>query len=138
MYFLNQTDNTKIDTAVLRKVLPSLIKKSGYRQALSITFCRKKQIQALNKKFRRQNKPTDVLSFASGDIVIATALAKSNAKKYHNTLTAELLYLIVHGLCHLSGHDHTKIKDTVQMRQAENKLLAYLGKKYNIMITGRI
>ena len=138
MHFLNQLDRTKIDTAVLSEVLPGLLQKSGYRQDLSVTFCGKSRIQTLNRKFRGQNQPTDILSFASGDLVIAPALAKLNARKYHNTLTGELLYLIIHGLCHLQGYDHADRQTTARMRQAEDKLLAYVQKKYNIHLTGRI
>jgi len=138
MYFLNQLDRIKIETDVLSAVLPGLLKKSGYRQDLSVTFCGRDRIRALNRKFRGQNRPTDILSFASGDLVIAPALAKINARKYHNTLTGELLYLIIHGLCHLQGYDHTDRRSTARMRQAEDKLLAYVRKKYNIHLRGRI
>jgi rRNA maturation RNase YbeY len=79
-----------------------------------------------------------VLSFAGGDIVIAPALAAQNARKYRNTLAAEIIYLIIHALCHLRGHDHANRAGAARMRAAENRLLAYVRKKYNIRLMGRI
>ena len=136
MHYLNVLTKTTADTRLLHKVLADLCRQNS--SAVHLSLCSKSQIQALNKKFRRVNKPTDVLSFTSGDIIIAPAIAKINAKKYRNSLSAELIYLLIHGLCHLRGHNHAGQKDTKRMRQAENKLLAYIRKKYNIMITGRI
>ncbi|MDR1996822.1 MAG: rRNA maturation RNase YbeY [Candidatus Margulisbacteria bacterium] len=138
MLYLNQLVRVRADLAFLRRAAAELCRKTGRRGDLSITFCSARQIQRLNQKFRRDNKPTDVLSFDSGDIVIAPAVARSNARKYRQTLTAELLYLIIHGLCHLRGHDHSGPADTARMRRAENRLLAYTRKKYNIQLTGRI
>ena len=136
MHYLNILTKTAADTSLLRKVLADLGRQS--KQDIYLSLCSKSQIQALNKKYRRINKPTDVLSFSSGDIIITPAIAKVNAKKYHNSLNAELIYLLIHGFCHLHGHDHAGQKDTKRMRQAENKFLTYIRKKYNIIITGRI
>ncbi|MDR2431524.1 MAG: rRNA maturation RNase YbeY [Candidatus Margulisbacteria bacterium] len=130
------TDRPKLSG--LRRIVLSLLKKIKFRDDLSITFCTRRQMQALNKKFRGLNQPTDVLSFAGGDIVIAPALAAQNARKYRNAFRAEIIYLIIHALCHLRGYDHAGRADTARMRAAENRLLAYIRKKYNIQLTGRI
>lgn len=136
MPYLNLSAKTTADETLLRKVLNELC--NSQEKEISVTLCTAQEIQALNKKYRRQNKPTDVLSFESGDIIIAPAVAKINAKKYHNSLDAELIYLMIHGLCHLRGHDHAGDQDTEKMRRAENKLLACVRKKYNIAVRGRI
>ena len=73
-------------------------------------------MRALNRAYRAQNRPTDVLAFAQregpggaihagvlGDIVISVETARRQAKR---GLYRELLHLASHGLCHLLGYDH--------------------------------
>lgn len=95
--------------------------------------------RGLNKKYRRHNRPTDVLSFASdaqprtksfpsdyfGEIVICYPLAKKQAKKFKTGVQAELGRLLVHGLLHLAGYHH---RTAVQQRQME-RLTAKILKK---------
>ncbi|HMG54159.1 MAG TPA: rRNA maturation RNase YbeY [Kofleriaceae bacterium] len=74
------------------------------------------QIHALNRGYRRKDRPTDVLAFAQregpaaalhpsllGDIVISVDTARRQARR---GLHRELLHLAAHGLCHLLGYDH--------------------------------
>ena len=96
----------------------------------------------LNKKFRKKNKATDVLSFPFykkkelykrlrkdkeiylGDIIIN--LNKIKQKKSIVNFKSEFNKLWVHGLVHLFGYDHKKDKEFYQMAKIEKKLLNYL------------
>ena len=60
-----------------------------------------------------------------GDIAIAPAVAKRNAKNYGRTLPAELKILILHGVLHLLGFDHEA--DRGEMDRTEKKLRRRLG-----------
>jgi probable rRNA maturation factor len=73
-------------------------------------------IRALNRAYRKNDRPTDVLAFAQregpagglhpavlGDVVISVDTARRQAKR---GLYRELLHLAAHGLCHLLGYDH--------------------------------
>jgi probable rRNA maturation factor len=73
-------------------------------------------IHALNRDYRRNDQPTDVLAFAQregpagglhpavlGDVVISVDTARRQARR---GLYRELLHLAAHGLCHLLGYDH--------------------------------
>jgi len=60
-----------------------------------------------------------------GDIAIAPAVAKRNAKNYGRTLPAELKILILHGVLHLLGFDHEA--DHGEMDRTEQKLRRRLG-----------
>jgi probable rRNA maturation factor len=93
------------------------------------------EMQRLNLQFRRLDKPTDVLSFPSapagggaassgGDIAISIAAARAQAAELGHSLMAEVKVLILHGMLHLSGHDHER--DRGQMRRLEQKLRAEL------------
>ena len=79
------------------------------------------QVRALNRRYRRKDRPTDVLSFpvasalrrkpheslaTLGDIVIATGVAKRQAREAGHSEQTELRVLALHGLLHLLGYDH--------------------------------
>jgi probable rRNA maturation factor len=110
------------------------------------------EIAGMNESFRKKRGPTDVLSFPAvklrqpsrskrrlasvasssagsdaslGDIAIAPAVAKRNAKNFGRTLPAELKILILHGVLHLLGFDHEA--DHGEMDRTEKKLRRRLG-----------
>ena len=96
-----------------------------------------KQIKNLNKKFRKKNKSTDILSFPFqtknelkkilkkdkeiylGDIIIN--LNKINSKNKKKNFYIEFDRLWIHGLVHLFGYEHKKDKDFKEMQRIENK-----------------
>jgi probable rRNA maturation factor len=143
LYFNEQLVVAPAIRKALKTATQRCLKKIYIKKDVSITFCSKAFIKKLNRTYRDQDKPTDVLSFSLedskllGDIIIALPVARENAQKYGNTLTAELQYLIIHGLCHLLGHDHATPKETLAMRDLENRLLQEVLKD-NIIVKGRI
>src|SRR5271163_1512582 len=108
----------------------SVLSKSNKRDALLYSFARRvkrfmglhgkfailvtdnETMRRLNHRFRKKNKPTDVLSFPAtwsghvGEIAISKQIAAANAKKLGHPLEMELKVLVLHGLLHLAGHDH--------------------------------
>ncbi len=100
-----------------------------------------KEIIHLNKKFRKKNQSTDILSFPFhpkfelekklikereiyiGDIIIN--LNKIKNKKILKNFKIEFDRLWIHGLLHLLGHDHKKDKDFSRMNRAEKKYLKF-------------
>ena len=94
-------------------------------------------IKKLNKKFRNQNKSTDVLSFPFlpsnnlkftkqkkfyiGDIATSYEIINSRSKK--NNFFLEFDKAWVHGLLHLVGYNHIKNIDYLQMSKIEKKIL---------------
>jgi probable rRNA maturation factor len=73
---------------------------------------------------------TSFTSFASstsylGDIAIAPAIARANARRLGRTFDDEMRILILHGMLHLMGYDHET--DTGQMDRRERRLRAELG-----------
>lgn len=90
-------------------------------------------IRELNKKFRRKDKPTDVLSFPMnddyllGDIVVSLERARAQAKDFGVTYEEEVSRLLVHGLLHLLGYDHVKGgTQAKKMKAKEEELLGAL------------
>jgi probable rRNA maturation factor len=95
-------------------------------------------IKALNRRFRRKNKSTDVLSFpagpmpgaraadaAAGDLAISVETARRQGAACAHSLAMELKILILHGLLHLAGYDHEN--DAGRMARRERLLRGRLG-----------
>jgi probable rRNA maturation factor len=90
------------------------------------------QVRALNRRYRRTDRPTDVLSFpvasalrrkppeTLGDIVIATGVARRQALAAGHSAQTELRVLALHGLLHLLGYDHDGEDD--RMARVEARL----------------
>ena len=80
-------------------------------EELSIAFVDDEAMRELNRKFRRKNKTTDVLTFPGdgpllGEIVISVDQARRQAADEKHSLATEVRYLILHGILHAMGYDH--------------------------------
>ena len=91
-------------------------------------------VQALNAKFRGQDKPTNVLSFPSaddkkflGDIALAREISILEAQEAHISLHDHAAHLIVHGMLHLTGYDHGTDDEACKMEEREAEILRRLG-----------
>jgi len=96
---------------------------------VSIVLVDDKEIQRLNKTFRHQDAPTNVLSFPSeeegelGDILIAYETVVKEANQNGISPHHHTLHLIIHGFLHLLGYDHKKEKMAHQMESLEIHIL---------------
>jgi probable rRNA maturation factor len=90
------------------------------------------ELRSLNRRFRKKDKPTDVLSFPSprvsanevrrsaGDLAISFDIARGNAKKLGHSVSDEVKILVLHGILHLAGFDHER--DNGEMARQESRL----------------
>ena len=96
------------------------------RGAVTVALVPDRRVRALNRHYRRTDKPTDVLSFPAeepgllGDVVIATGVARRQARDAGHPFGTELRVLALHGLLHLLGYDHEQ--DHGQMARLERRL----------------
>jgi probable rRNA maturation factor len=96
------------------------------RGALAIAIVSDARVRALNRRYRRKDRATDVLSFPAdapgvlGDVVIASGVAARQARRAGHSLGTELRVLALHGLLHLLGYDHER--DDGQMARLERRL----------------
>lgn len=111
---------------------------------ISITLTTPENIKQINNKYRKIDKPTDVLSFPMfekeeidlvckenfegiretlGDVIISIEQVEKQAKEYEHSFERELAYMIVHGFYHLMGYDHMQEDEKKQMRQKEENIL---------------
>ena len=128
-----------------RKIKKLNIKNKKFKK--KVIFCtlllsNNKEIKNLNRKFRKKNKSTDVLSFPFnnkqnfqkelkskkeiylGDIIIN--LNKVNSRNNLKIFKLEFDRLWIHGLVHLFGFDHKKEKDFKKMDKVEREYIKYV------------
>ncbi len=120
------------------------------------------EIQRINREFRGLDRATDVLSFPSvqyrpgqtakdaerrlrrerdpetglvhlGDFAISLPTARRQAEEYGHGLDRELCYLAVHAMFHLMGYDHEDDADKAVMREKEERVMAQLNLRRQIL-----
>ena len=105
-------------------------------QEFSILLTNNKVMKNLNNRFRKKNKPTDVLSFPLnfkkaknlylGDIALSYEIISRRGLKSNFFIEFDKMW--VHGYFHLNGYDHKKLKDYKRMTKKENLVLNYFHK----------
>lgn len=125
----------------LRRWLANVAPRSARGDVVIALVCDRK-MRSLNHRYRGVDCATDVLSFPVvrnehgdalvrtddrylGDIVIATGVARRQARASGHRLSIELRLLALHGLLHLLGYDHEH--DSGQMKRFESRLRHYGG-----------
>ena len=83
-------------------------------------------VRRLNSRHRGQDKPTNVLTFDTGDIVLALGTLRREARAERRRPRDHLLHLVVHGALHLRGFDHHRPGDARRMEMEEARLLRRL------------
>ena len=150
----NQQHRVRVPIAELNRFFARVRKRLRIPgDAITIVLVADPKMKAWNRAFRGKNRPTDVLSFPGddspehrkasttaqrksrtarppenfylGDIAIAPAVARSNARRFGRPFTIEMRILILHGILHLMGYDHET--DQGQMDRREARLRRELG-----------
>jgi len=96
---------------VAKKVLKGENKE---REKLSVAFVSAEKIKKINQKYRKENKPTDVLSFERksdlkwdyNEIVISPQVVLENTVSRRADFKSELARVLIHGILHCLGYDH--------------------------------
>jgi probable rRNA maturation factor len=93
-----------------------------------------RELQSLNRRFRRKDEPTDVLSFPAprrwgaelaGDVAVSAEMAAQSARRLGHSVEQEIQVLALHGVLHLAGFDHAH--DQGEMLRMERRLRKKLG-----------
>lgn len=145
MIGVNNLTTISIDENFVKGVAKKILVGEGKRgKGLSIAFVGSDRIKEINKKYRKKNQTTDVLSFSEleipmekfkvfpvqekenlGEIIICLKRVKRNAKKDGSDFKTEFVRVLIHGVLHLLGYDHKKPKQREEMK---NKQDFYLSK----------
>lgn len=129
--------------ALAHRAIAAALAETGVRLApgaeISLLFCDDAAIRALNRDWRKLDKPTNVLSFPAaapddlaraphvGDIAVAQETSAREAQAEGKTLSDHVTHLVVHGALHLFGYDHESPQEAEAMEALERRALARLG-----------
>ena len=105
------------------------------RSSLTVLLTNDATLKSLNRDFRGKDKPTNVLSFPAsknkenyrGDVALALGVMRREAKSTGKTLSDHAAHLVVHGVLHLAGYDHIRVRDAKVMEKLEIEILDRLG-----------
>lgn len=130
MIEVNNLTAYSIDKKLFKELAFKVLKKETkdcFEKDLSIAIVAPSRIKELNKRYRKKDRPTDVLSFEDkeswGEIVICPAEVRRNAKKFNSNFKKELSRVLIHGVLHLLGYDHEKAKEEEKMKKKEEYYL---------------
>src|SRR4051794_33412364 len=113
----------KVSPKALERFVAIVCHEARLKGDVNVLLTSDRKMRELNRRFRRKDKTTDVLSFPSldgGDIAISIPLAKKNGRALGHGIADELKILILHGALHLKGHDHES--DDGAMARLEQRL----------------
>jgi probable rRNA maturation factor len=125
---------------VAQRVLAA--EKADAKTEVGIVVTGQEMVQQLNRNFRGQDEPTDVLAFSAreeaegsrfilapdglshlGEVIISYPQALLQAEEHGHPIKRELAILLIHGLLHLLGYDHDEKAQERKMQAREKELL---------------
>ena len=102
--------------------------------AITLRIVGTREARKLNRCFRGRDYATNVLTFIysdrrplAGDIAICAPLVSSEARARGISRDAHYAHLTVHGVLHLQGHDHQRVREAECMERLEARILKTLG-----------
>jgi probable rRNA maturation factor len=115
----------QLSEAALERFLSRAKRAVGLRGVVNVLLTSSVELQALNKRFRGKDRPTDVLSFPplvqhagfAGDVAISVDIAKENADRLGHAAADEIRVLVLHGVLHLAGYDHETDNGAMQAKE---------------------
>ncbi len=135
----NFTIKVPYTVSELQKIASTIAKKEKkIKGTVEINFIGDKKMTEMNYQYRGKKYPTDVLSFAWGEdgkikssllgqIYLCYPQIKRQAKEWKTTAQAEMTRMLIHGLLHLTGHDHIKPNQAKKMSALQEGAVKTLG-----------
>ncbi len=130
MIEINNLTNFAVDKKFFLTIAKNVLKgEHREMENLSIAFVSSSEIKKINKKYRKKDKPTDVLSFENlsnfkeefSEVVICPEVVKKQSKDSKISLKEELSKVLIHGILHTLGYDHEISKLEEERMQEKEK-----------------
>jgi probable rRNA maturation factor len=126
------------NAAIARWVRAALRGLRRRRVTLGVRIVGRRESARLNGVYRGKHRPTNVLSFpfeappgtktdVLGDLVICAEVVQREARRQRRPVEAHWAHMVVHGIMHLRGYDHVKVRDAARMERHETRVLRTLG-----------
>lgn len=146
----NKCKSNIITTHRLKKITNNILKlvleeKGRTSAEVSVVYVDEAEMRTLNKRYRGANKSTDVLAFPMnegkfavinpdllGDIVICVPAARKQAVQRGHSLERELTVLLIHGVLHLLGYDHSTDEEESAMKELETEYMVLAEEELSI------
>jgi probable rRNA maturation factor len=135
--------SSKIDLEILKKIVDTVLTGESREDSdVSVAIVSEARIKTINRKHRKKDRPTDVLSFSFleekektsagglGEIVLCPVYIKKNAKKLKLDYNKELKRALIHGALHLLGYDHERSEKEAELMEKTQEQYLYLLNKY--------
>ena len=145
----NRCPATRPDRAALARLIRGVLRRTG-RPGVDVTLvlARDAELRELNRRFRRLDRTTDVLSFEPGpgetpddsmpgEIYVSMDRVAVQAPRYRHTAQQELARLVIHGTLHVLGHDHHREPDRSRMRRLERECARELAPRGLVLFRTR-
>ncbi|KKQ76111.1 MAG: putative rRNA maturation factor [Parcubacteria group bacterium GW2011_GWC1_38_6] len=127
MIEIKDVANSQLSKRFLEKVAQKVLQGEKEKLDISIVLLKQSEIRTINRKYRKKDVPTDVLSFRydnAGEIALCPFIIRKYAKKLKITFKKNLSLVLIHGILHLVGYDHEKsIKEAKRMEIKQNYYL---------------
>ena len=123
MVAVNNKTRSKVDIKLINRVAEKFLARYKIKQKnLSIALVGDATIRRLNKSYRQADMVTDILAFPGegddlGEIIIDWAQIKRQTGKFSKSVRDELVFILVHGLLHLLGHEDKTEKGRREMER---------------------
>ena len=123
-----------LSEAALERFVSRAKRAVGLRGVVNVLVTTSRELRILNRRFREQDRATDVLSFRpiyglvegfAGDVAISADIAAQNARRLGHSAAEEIKILTLHGVLHLAGYDHEQ--DEGQMARKEARMRRQLS-----------
>lgn len=136
---INRSRSRPSSRTISAAVKEILNREAAGKSEVSVLLCDDAEIRDLNLRYRKKDRPTDVLSFSLeegptpegytllGDVVISLETAKRQAEKHGHPLITETVLLAVHGTLHLLGYDDDTEENTQRMLDKAEEVARSLG-----------
>ena len=141
---MNRNDSYGLNEACIKRIVLNILKLINKPQntELEVIFLDDESIRALNKRYKKEDRPTDVLSFKIerkefglrsflGEIFISSDTAFENSKIFGTGFERELTLYIIHGILHLFGYDDENAEDRARMSKRQTQILGRLCETEN-------
>ena len=155
MILVKNFTKNKFNQKYLNKIADETLKVAKFKKPveISLVITGEKRIRSLNKKYRKIDKITDVLSFGNdatskiiknksvkfisppdnilhlGEIFVCYPQAAKQAKQKNHSVREEIIVLLIHGILHLLGYNHKVNYENSEMKIKEEEILENLKVK---------
>lgn len=142
MVEINNLTAVSIDQDFIKHIVDTVLKgENREKKEVSLAFVGPRRIKEINRRYRKKNRVTDVLSFPEsevemkefgigelqenksilGEMVVCLKEVKKNSRRYKINFETELARVIIHGVLHLLGYDHEKSEEEKEKMQKKEE-----------------